>query len=482
MSVVVGLLVGCSDDPTSRTEATTTTEARPSTTTTTRPLDPRPGAADLGDPLTPGAGNGGYDVDRYEIDLDVTGEIPQATTTVTAIATQDLSRYQLDLAGFEVTGVMVGDDPATFTRDGDELIVTPPDPIPDGTRFTTAVDYRGEPGLVADPTAPGRIGWLRGSSGSFVVAEPTGAKAIFPSSDHPSDKATFSISVRAPRGVTVAANGTAAPPEDDGEAVVWRFDSGDPMATYLLQIAIGDYEVATSEGPSGVTIRHVIARDAPPGTMATLASTARQLTWFESLFGPYPFEIYGALVADAPPVFALETQTLSIFPKAWFEGEDGSPTMLDATLAHELAHQWFGNAVTPARWSDIWLNEGFATYAQWLWADHAGLRSMDAQVADALRAAPGWRRKYGPIASPKPGEELFNIGVYDGAALVLVALRRTVGDDVFFSILRTWATEFDNRSVTTEDFVRLSSRLAGTDLTSFFDAWLYRVEMPPLPR
>jgi aminopeptidase N len=480
--VVACLVAGCSDDPAARTKAATTTETARRSTTTTRALDPQPGAADVGDPLTPGAGNGGYDVERYDLDLDVTGETPQATTVITATATQDLSRFHLDLAGFEVTGVKVGDDPALFSREGDELIVTPPDPIPSGSRFATTVAYRGEPGVVEDPTAPGLIGWLRGSSGSFIVAEPTGAKAVVPSSDHPSDKAVFSISVRAPRGVTVAANGTAAPPQDDGDAVVWRFDSGDPMATYLLQIAIGDYEVTTIEGPSGVTIRHVVARDAPPGTMATLASTARQLAWFESLLGPYPFEIYGALVADAPPVFALETQTLSIFPKAWFEDEDGSPTMLDATLAHELAHQWFGNAVTPARWSDIWLNEGFATYLQWLWADHAGLRSIDAQINEARRLAPGWRRKYGPIASPRPGTELFNIGVYDGAALVLVALRRTVGDDVFFSILRTWAREFDNRSVTTEDFVQLSSRQAGTDLTGFFDAWLYRVEMPPMPR
>ena len=486
--LVASVLVGCSGGGGGRitlATAPTTTGAVASTTDPIAPggaagASPVPGAADVGDPVTPGAGNGGYDVQTYDLRFDLADDRSSfdGVTTIDAVATSGLASFNLDLSGFDISSVTVDDRPADIDRAADEVTVTPSAPIEAGASFTTVVTYSGSPSPVPDPSAPGTIGWLRANSGTYVASEPVGAKGFFPSNDHPSDKARFTITVEAAASDTVVANGIAALATPAGEGrTSHTFTQTVPMATYLVQIAVGDYDVIESTGPHGLPLRHAVARHVPPTDRAVLDQTAGQIEYFESLFGTFPLDTYGILVADAAPDFALETQTLTLLPAQWLaEGGDSASSV----LAHELAHQWFGDAVTPSRWSDIWLNEGFATYAEWLWSDHTGAASLASQVDDAVRSSPGWRDGFGPITQPTPAG-LFSPNQYGGAALVLHALRLTIGDDAFFATLRAWVTDHDGGSATTADFEALAAATSGRDLGSFFDAWLRSTTVPELP-
>lgn len=485
-SLAVSLTVGaCASGGTiTRTgPATTTATGRPGTTTTTRPAtgDGQPGSADLADAITPGAGNGGYDVVDYDVDIDVAADRAsiEASVTISATATQALSRFNLDLADLTVDGIVVDGRPAQWLHEDDELSITPSAAIADGAEFTTTIAYHGQPQPVPDPSAPGEIGWLEAPTGTYVAAEPTGAKGFLPCNDHPSDKATFTFALTASDEDTVVANGVleSKEPGDDEGTTTWTYSQDDPMATYLVQIAVGAYDVVESTGPHGIVRRDVVLRRLTEEQRAPLTATNTQIEFFEPLFGPFPFDSYGVLVADADPNFALETQTLTLLPAEWLENDFGQ---VDAVLAHELAHQWFGDAVTPARWIDIWLNEGFATYAEWLWMDHSGELSLDRSVDDALSQAVQWRRGFGAVTDFAP-EYLFSPNQYGGAGIVLHALRLTIGDDTFFALLRRWVADHSGGSVTTEEFEALASEMSGQDLTAFFDQWLRSEDVPELP-
>jgi aminopeptidase N len=443
----------------------------------------QPGEPGVGDPLTPLAGNGGYDVEHYRLEIDATragGELV-GTTTIEATATQPLSEFHLDLSGFTVDEVTVAGTDAAHDRFGTELRVTPDVAIAQGADFTAVVRYHGVPQPVPDPSAPGEIGWLTAESGTFVVSEPVGAMGVFPNNDHPSDKATYDVVVTAPSTATVVANGTRTDRQEAGGATIWTFEMTQPMATYLLQVAIGAYTVAEADAPTaaapGIPLRSVAPTAAGIDLATVNQRAAAQIAWFEPFFGDYPFDVYGVLIADAPPSFALETQTLSIFPTAWYQADI---VPVESVEAHELAHQWFGDDVSVAQWDDIWLNEGFATYAEWMWAEHTGFGTVAERAADTVPDARRWRHRYGPVASPRPGE-LFSQNQYDGAALVLHALRRTIGDDTFFGLLRTWTERYGGGNASTADFEALATEVAGQDLTGFFAGWLHSDTLPPLP-
>ena len=438
------------------------------------------GRSDIGDPLTPGAGNGGIDVTHYDLVFDMTagGGAVDSVATIDLVATEPLEQFSLDLSGWEIVSLdFDGADLRTWKRDDDELVITPTHSVDRGEAHSVTVHSVGMPGQVDGTSATGSIGWFTRGDDTFIAAEPTGAKAVFPSNDHPSDKATFAISVLAPSELSVFANGVLAERTDEGGARRWRFTQREPMATYLIQVAVGHYELIESIGPHGLPIRHGVISSLGQDRRGELAVTAAQIEFFESNFGPYPFEVYGVLVANSPPGFALETQTLTLMP---VEMLSPGTSRASGVLAHELSHQWFGNAVSLARWSDIWLNEGFATYAEWMWSDHDGSTPLRTQAADAYRAAEALRREFGPVGEPDRSG-IFSPNSYSGGALVLHALRLTVGDETFFRILRTWVERFGTRSATSNDFERLAADISGVDLGEFFDSWLRSVEVPTLP-
>ena len=480
--VAVALVAaGCSDSsddtdvlPTSTLETTVPSGSGEATTSTAelQPLDPVAGASGVGDPYFPNAGNGGYDVGSYDLDLfyDPASGALDATAVIEATATHDLSSFNLDLFGFEVSSIELDGAAATFARREGELVITPPEPVRTGSVFTATIEYSGVPQARPGPFGA-VIGWVEIPSGVYVANEPVGASTWFPVNDHPSDKASFEISVTVPDHLDSAVTGRLLDEVAGDGVVTSTFELTDPTAPYLVAVAIGDFERIEHEPVDGVMIRDYVASSVVEQASAGFARTGAMIEAFSELFGPYPFDRYGHVVVDEFLGFALENQTLSLF------GKDLIGPVAEAIVAHELAHQWFGNHVSVAEWDDIWLNEGWATYAELLWQEHSGqITDIDVEAGFLLGGA-----DLGPPPGDPGPDSMFAGSVYLRGGLTLHALRRTVGDEAFFTIAKEWVARFGGGTASTADFIALSEEISGQELDELFDAWLFAPEVPPLP-
>ncbi|GGT66149.1 M1 family metallopeptidase [Streptomyces purpureus] len=426
-------------------------------------VDGSPGAAGLRDPYFPKLGNGGYDVQHYALTLayDPATRRLDATAAITARATQDLSAFNLDLTGLNVSAARVDGAPAAVNRAGKELTLRPRADIDKGQVFRTVVTYSGVPETVTDPGGS-EEGWLPTADGALALGEPTGSMAWFPGNHHPSDKATYDITVTVPKGLRAMSNGRLTSERGDGRTTtsVWR--SAEPMASYLATVTIGRYETKTAKTASGVPVLTAadpaVAKRAAP----LLARIPELLAWQEENFGPYPFNAAGAIVERTEDVgYALETQTRPVFPESAFVTE---------TLVHELAHQWFGDSVSPASWRDMWLNEGFATYAEWLYAEDFEDTPAEESFQEAYDEEENWAFAPG---EPPSAEVISDPPVYGRGAMVLHRIREEVGDDTFFEILRGWPKTYRHANASTDDFTAYVEDVAGKDLDEVWDAWLF---------
>jgi aminopeptidase N len=450
---------------------------------------PAPGAAGLGDRLFPTLGNGGYDVVDYALHLTYPGKDPRqqvtGDVTISAAATQDLSRFDLDFGGDAVGAVAVNGRSATFTREGDELVITPGRELAAGRPFTVRVT-----GFVTAPASlnlDAPAGLMLTPDGTVLAGQPASAHKVFPSNDHPRDKATYTITLTVPAGWTGTASGAHVATRTRGDQVSYTFRENHPMASELVQAAAGDFVVHRRPPVHGVSMRDVVSRRLD-GDWLPRFDEADLMTWMDRRAGPYPFNSYGALVVDADLGFALETQTLSLYPGYVTSSPD---YVLKPVLAHELAHQWFGNSVAPYEWSDVWLNEGHATWYEMHYADEYGYlegwtdhATLEDYFKSLYAAGDTYRAAYGPVARPARAEtlrDLFNNNVYEGGALALYALQQKIGAERFQQLQREWTSRFRGRSGSTGDFINLASVIAGQDLAPFLRDWLYGTTTPPMP-
>ncbi len=471
-------------EPTADIDTTTTTTVRPvpDVAVTDVPAtsgepgsDGEPGAISLGDPYVGDFGNGGYDVQSYDLtlDWDPAAERLDGVARIVSTATQDLTAFNLELTGFDIALVQVDGQDAEFTRDEDELTVTPSTAIEDRTEFTTVVKYSGTPQdnefVAGDVGRPS--GWHTEDGYAYVAGEPLAASTFHPANDHPSDKASFTYRITAPSDLTVAANGTLDDTRVDGELTTWTFVQPAPQATYLTTILIGDFTVTDGgTSASGIPVRNVIDTDLVDSLGPVFDDQPAMIDAFEELFGPYPFDVYGSAVVEDSFGGALETQTLSIYGADILQFGDAQ-----AVIAHELAHQWFGDNVSVERWEDIWLNEGFASYGEALWSEASDPDfTYDRWIRSLLLAGSSLERH---VQDPGP-RDLFGPQVYLRGAFTLHALRVEVGDDVFFEILTTWNERFGGGNATTADFEALAEELSGDDLGDLFDDWLRTDALP----
>lgn len=450
-----------------------------------------PGAPGIGDDFYPELGNGGYDVEAYRVEVTVSDDlsvITRARTTITALATQALSSFNLDFLGMTVDAVRVNGADAQVGRDGREMTITPQDPIFEAETFRVEVDYHGVPGTDDDgDSLDFNNGWFNYDGGVLVASQPDGSAAWFPCNDHPLDKALFEFVIDVPAPYVAVANGVLETVDKDGERIVYTWHMRQPMATYLATVNINTFEEQREVTASGVVIRNYFPLSIARQAAETFARQADMLAAFEPLFGPYPFDVYGAVVADVPLNFALETQTISLFGRNVIAGTAaGLGVPAESVIAHELAHQWFGNSVTPATWRDVWLNEGFATYAQALWLEATEGRpaadqlmiSFYAQIRNPLALALGMAAPGNP-----PPNALFNGSVYLRGAWVLHALRLQIGDEAFFDLLREYAARFAYGNVTTQDFIDLALEISGDpSVPELLDRWIYGSPVPDVPQ
>lgn len=462
------------------------------------------GAEGAGDDYFPFAGNGGYDVRHY--DLDITYTPPAASpaplvgqldgiATIDLVATQDLDRFNLDLRGMEVESLTVNGKPAAsvappaagaevegaaYWRVQDdaarkwELTIQPRPKVKAGQSVRLVVEYGGATTRPRD-IENALYGWVTTRDGAMVVSEPEGSMTWYPVSDHQTDKASYSFEITVPAGKVAVANGVQPKPaETAGGWTTWYWDAPDQQASYLTTASVGDFVLRpTYTSGSGVPIIDAVDTKLTPTRLATTnASLARQvemIDFFESRFGDYPFNSFGSIVDNDSVGYALETQTRPVYSNQASEG----------TVAHELAHQWFGNAVSPERWQDIWLNEGWATYAAWMWDERDGGATVQESYNDWYNDIPA-DDEYWELQIGDPGPfGLFQDPVYDRGAGTLHALRLEVGDEAFFAGAQLWLERYDDATGTAEDFQAVYEEVSGEDLDAFFQTWLYVQAKPP---
>jgi aminopeptidase N len=429
------------------------------------------------DPYIPGNGNFGYRVSRYELELEykVSANRLTGSARITAVTLASLRTFTLDLArALSVSKVVVnGKRPESFRTTHDKLHVTLPSALPAGAALTIEVRYSGNPKPIR--TNWGDVGFEELTNGALVAGQPNGAASWFPCDDHPSSKASYRIAITTDNPYRAVANGELKSRRTRAAMTTWTYEQPEPTSTYLVTLQIGMYDA------------HRLAKAPVPMTGAVPARLRRvfehdfgrqpqMMKLFVKLFGPYPLANgYTVVVTDDDLEIPLEAQGISIFGANHCDGHRGAERL----IAHELAHQWFGNSVTARRWRDIWLHEGFACYAEWLWSEGSGGQSAEKWA----------RHYYGRLASSPqnlllsdPGpRDMFDDRVYKRGAVTLHVLRRTIGDEKFFALLREWTTRYRHGTAVTDDFTGLAANYSDASLRPLWQAWLYSKALPAFP-
>ena len=422
----------------------------------------------------PHRGDRTFAVSHYDLVLgyDVASNHLRGKAALVAEAVVDLRVLRLDLSGLRVTKVTIDGAAVAFTTRPQHLVVRPRRPLKAGVAFRLVVTYGGQPRPV--PDGDDECGWEELHDGVLVAGQTNGAPSWFPCNDRPDDKATFRMELTAPNDYHVVANGICSGRYRSASRTTWVYEQHEPMSTYLATVQIGRYverQVAGSPVPMTAVLPDRLTRRYDEA----FGRQPEMMAFFSRLFGPYPFAAYTVVITEDALEIPLEAQGMSTFGSNFLTGDWGNVRL----VAHELSHQWFGNAVTLTSWHDIWLHEGFACYCEWLWSEESGGPSADA------RARTHWAKladKPQDLTLGDPGPELmFDDRVYKRGALLLHSLRLTIGDDAFFTLLRTWVERYRYRSVTSERFEALAAAVAGRPLDALFGLWLRERPLPPLP-
>lgn len=430
------------------------------------------GSPGIGDPYYPDYGNGGYDVSHYAVNVeyDQPKNIVSGRTGIRAVATQNLSQFNLDLA-LRAKLVTVNGRAAKFTQTEHELVVTPAMPVKKGDAMRIEVTYKGNP---SETKVNGYSPWITTPDGAAALGEPEAAAWWFPSNDHPRDKATYDITITVPKGVEALSNGKLVSSKTSGQWQTWRWSESSPMASYLAFFVTGQFTITkgTSQGIPWLNAVTSVASPAQKYAATDLARTPEVIGWEATQFGAYPFDTMGGVAPNASMGFALENQTRPVYSNLFWRS---GPNM--SVIVHENAHQWFGDSVSVKNWKDIWLNEGFASYAEWLWSEKQGEGSRQDLFESYYLTPPDdefWTTK---IGDPGAGNE-FNEAVYVRGAMTLNALRNRVGEEKMSQILKTWTAEKKDGNASIAEFTALAERISGQDLDSFFTTWLYTAQRP----
>jgi aminopeptidase N len=422
------------------------------------------------EPFFPRSGNTGYEVRHYDAHLNYRpgNGFLRASVSLQVRSLQRLRRFSLDLHGLNVTEVLVDGEPARFNRGRDKLKVTPSAPIAARDDFGVLVRYRGTPRKVIDPDGS-QEGWYRTDDGALAVGEPIGTMAWLPCNNVPNDKASFAISISVPSGLKAVSNGRLDEVERKGGRTVFSWVEAEPMSTYLALVDIGRGRLVRTE-PDGLPTWTLVDPRQARASQPVLAKLPEIIRFESRLYGDYPFGQAGSVVDVAPQLgYALETQTRPIYAFV--------PDL--TTVVHETAHQWFGDSVGLQRWPNIWLNEGFATWTEWYYAERHGGRSAR-QIFRRLYRVPADNTEFWDPPSGHPGtpKNLFATSTYVRGGMTLEALRDEIGTKKLLALLRRWAGGHAYASADIKHFTQLAEEVSGRQLDSFFQRWLYQRGKP----
>ncbi|MDH6545616.1 M1 family metallopeptidase [Streptomyces lavendulae] len=430
------------------------------------------------DPYFPANGDPRYRVHRYELALEYRPGPNRlsGTARLSAIAGRaPLAEFALNLAEFKVGRVLVDGRVPHYAHRGGKLRIRPAKPLPAGAAFTVEVHWAGNPKPVRSPW--GGLGWEELADGALVASQPVGAPSWYPCNDRPADKASYHISVNTPSAYTVVAGGRLLTRTTRASTTTWVYEQPAPTSSYLVGLSIGLYQTVLLGDPGlgGVAQTAHVPAHLLPRFSRDFARQPAMMRLFEELFGPYPFGEYAVVIADEELDVPVEAQGLSLFGANHVDGARGSERL----IAHELAHQWFGNSVTIADWRHIWLNEGLAKYAEWLWSERSGGRPAHDLAAAAHRLLSAQPQD---LRLADPGRKLmFDDRLYQRGGLTVHAIRCALGDTAFFRMLRDWAGVHRHGVVTTAVFTAHVARYATEPVDELLTAWLHTPELPPLP-
>jgi aminopeptidase N len=326
----------------------------------------------------------------------------------------------------------------------------------------------GCPPTITDPDGT-EEGWYPTDDGVLAVGEPQGTAAWIPCDNVPGDEAQFELAVTVPRDLKAVANGVLSKVTRRGGRTTYLWREGRPMSPYLAVLDIGHGRLVRS-AVAGHRAWTLIDPRLEKQSRPVLAALPEIVRFESGLYGPYPFAAAGSIVDHAPGLgYALETQSRPIYPYV--------PDL--TTVVHETAHQWFGDSVGLRRWPEIWLNEGFATWTEWYYAERHGRRSAHA-IFNRLYRVPASDTKFWnpPSAHPGSAKNLFGPSVYIRGAMALEALRQKIGTKPMLRALREWTAGHRYGSGTIKEFIALAEGVSDRNLGPFFQRWLFQRGKP----
>ncbi|HEY9289745.1 MAG TPA: M1 family metallopeptidase [Microlunatus sp.] len=445
------------------------------------PIDPgsrNDGSSGAGDPYYPNYGNGGYDVEKYAIDISwrPRSNTLVGTTMIIATADQRLDSFYLDLV-LPVSAVTVNYEAADFERESEyDVKITPKQSLKGGEPFTVMVSYTGNP---ADYKIGDASPWYVTGDEVTAASEPEGAAWWYPSNDIPDDPATYEMTITVPAGMEAISNGRLVSVSHDNrnrgaDYDTWHWITNQTMNTYQSFISIGQYEIKKGTA-DGMPYLYAVSSQLPTSTrqkaFANLARTPEIVSDLAGYWGSYPYRQLGGIVpAHRLWYDGLETATRPVYAAGAIS--EGSATGL---LTHELAHMWFGDSVTLEQWNDIFNNEAYASFSEWLRTERTGGPSANDQLEAHYDRLKG-NQDFWRIPMNDPGKDHLFDAVYYRGPMALQALRNVMGDDAFFRLGRDWVQRTQPSSL--EDWMAAAQRHTKVNLDAFFTAWIYADSVP----
>ncbi len=415
----------------------------------------------------------GFDVQHYDLSIDIydANSYIEGTVIATVLAEEQLTEIQYELESLNVDEILVNGNPASYTHTAGVITINL-GTISPNEEFITTVSYSGNPVWIG-------LGMYFSSNYVFTISDPNASRYWWPCYDHPWDKALVDLTITCRDDWDAACNGLRTSIVNNGNGTkTYYWEGSNPMATYLVSIVARNFE-ELNDSFQGVPIQNFVPPSYVVNAIEDFSNLPFMMEVFSNLYGFYPFEKYGNAVTNFLTYAAMEHQTMTTMTTGWITGNHTYET----GIAHELAHQWFGNCLTPLTWADVWLSEGFATYSEatymqaWQGFD-AMLNYLESNIQNYYINWAG-STAYTIYDPPNPNM-YFTPVTYEKAASVLHMLRLRMGDETFFNTLQTYFTQYYNSNVITTEFQEVCENVSGLDLEQFFQQWIFQPGLPSM--